>query len=162
MGKKKKEKKEKDQSCAEVSTAPAPSSEELDELEEKRYKYKMRVLGNIGLVGQLLVRKMVASKVLVACCEELLAEPSSATLEPLANLLTATGPEFDCADWSHHKQLRAIFEHVKTLVKDKELPCRTRFILQDVLDLRASGWVDKKLVTKKNEGPMKMDEIASK
>ncbi len=30
---------------------------------------------------------------------------------------------------------------------------------EDVLDLRASGWEDQKKATKKNEGPMKLDDV---
>merc|ERR1712137_500588 len=50
---------------------------ENEEMEEKRLKYKMRMLGNIQFVGQLLNKKMVASKVLIAIAEELLENGSA-------------------------------------------------------------------------------------
>jgi len=53
-----------------------------------------------------------------------------------------------------------VFSRVEELVKDKTIPVRTRFLLQDVLDLRASGWQDMKLATKKLEGPRRIGEFA--
>jgi len=150
LSEKKTKKKEK--------TAPTP--QEAEELEEKRLRHKTRVTGNVKFVGQLLVKRILASRVLIACAEELLLEPSPGTLEPLASLLTSVGPEFDGPGWSHHDALERIFTRVKALTKDKHLPSRTRFLLQDVLDLRATGWIDRKKATQKLEAPKKLDEIA--
>lgn len=144
-----------------AETPKAGAAEEDEELQEKRLKWKLKMMGNIRLVGNLLVKKMVASKVLIACAEELLANPSPSTLEPLASLLNATGKEFDVPSYKFHTQFSDIFSRVKKLAKDKHLPNRTRFLLQDVLDLRADGWEDKKKATKKLEGPKKLGEMAA-
>lgn len=143
-----------------AETPKAATPEEEEELNEKRLKWKMRMMGNIRLVGNLLTKKMVASKVLISCAEELLANPSPSTLEPLASLLTATGKEFDVSSYKFHTQFCDIFSRLKKLIKDKNLPNRTRFLLQDVLDLRADGWEDRKKATKKLEGPKKLAEVA--
>ncbi|CAE7353302.1 EIF4G1, partial [Symbiodinium sp. KB8] len=79
----------------------AATPEELEEHEEKRQRYRLRVMGNIRFIGQLLVKKMVASKILTACTTALLKEASQSSLEALASLLTITGKEFDLPTWQH-------------------------------------------------------------
>merc|ERR1711862_196000 len=118
-------------------------------------------MGNVKLVGNLLVKRMVASKVFVACTEELLTEPTRSTLEPLACLLTTAGPEFDDPSWSYHTAIKTVYARCSKLAKDQSLPKRTRFLLQDVLDLRAAGWENKKMATKRPEGPKKLDDVAA-
>eukprot|EP00439_Symbiodinium_sp_Y106_P058714 s1014_g8.t1 len=77
----------------------AATPEELEEHEEKRQRYRLRVMGNIRFIGQLLVKKMVASKILTACTTALLKEASQSSLEALASLLTITGKDFDLPTW---------------------------------------------------------------
>jgi len=137
----------------------AATPEELEEHEEKRQRYRLRVMGNIRFIGQLLVKKMVASKILTACTTALLKEASQSSLEALASLLTITGKEFDLPTWQHHDALEKVFKKMEKLTKDKSLDCRTRFLLQDVLDLRASGWLDNKVATKKLEAPRKLGDF---
>lgn len=148
------------QASFEKSLLPPPelSSEgtsEEDRLEAQN-KYKQRMLGNIRLVGELLVRKMLSPRILIACIEELISQPDR--LESLAALLTTVGPTFDTPTWTHHALLEGALMRVSGLAKDPAVPSRARFLLRDVLDLRASGWVDKKLATKV-EGPKKIDEV---
>jgi hypothetical protein len=121
--------------------------------------YKTRMLGNIRFVGALLVRKMLASKVMLAIMEELLQEPTSEALESLAALLTVVGPTFDHPDWSYRATLNAIFTQVDKLTKKGSVSSRVRCLLKDVLDLRASGWQN--LRPKKIEGPKKLGDVAA-
>lgn len=123
-------------------------------------KYKMQMLGNIKFVGALLVRKMLASKVMLAIMEELLQEPSGEALESLAALLTVVGPTFDTPDWAYRSTLNAIFTQVEKLTKKTSVDSRVRCLLKDVLDLRNSGWKDMR--PKKIEGPLKLDQVAAK
>merc|ERR1719335_1747760 len=106
---------------------------------------------------------MLASSVLVAVAEDLISEPCwPEALECLTTFLTAVGRTFDRTDWLHHQRLSAVFDKVAKKVKDKSVPARIRFLLQDVLDLRKSGWEDHKRVTQKGEGPMKLEEVHEK
>jgi hypothetical protein len=133
---------------------------ELDDEEREilAHKYKMRMLGNIRFVGALLVRHMLASKVMFAIMEELLLEPTPESLESLACLLTAIGPEFDTPDWAGRPILTGIFKRVEALSKSSSVSCRVRFLLKDVLELRACHWRDQK--PKKVEGPSTLKEVA--
>jgi len=124
------------------------------------FEYKMRTIGNIRLVGALLVRKMLASKVMFAIIEELLSKPTSEALETLAALLTVVGGEFDRPTFANRTALNAIFLQVQALAKKKSTASRVRCLLKDVLDLRAAGWLDKK--PKKMEKPTTLGEVHEK
>jgi len=106
-------------------------------------KYKTRMLGNIRFVGALLARKMLASKVFIAILEELLGDPTPEALESAAALLRTAGPTFDTPDWMHHEALCCVFAQVEGLVqRPKACAPRSRFLLKDVLELRARNWED--------------------
>eukprot|EP00747_Dinoflagellata_sp_TGD_P098947 gnl/TRDRNA2_/TRDRNA2_167601_c2_seq1.p2 gnl/TRDRNA2_/TRDRNA2_167601_c2~~gnl/TRDRNA2_/TRDRNA2_167601_c2_seq1.p2 ORF type:complete len:393 (+),score=82.34 gnl/TRDRNA2_/TRDRNA2_167601_c2_seq1:771-1949(+) len=121
--------------------------------------YKRRMLGTIKFVGNLLTRRMLASKVTIAVAEELLADPTCEALESLATLLTVVGPVFDAPEWPYHLALKAIFDRVSGLSKQSSVDTRARCLLKDVLDLRAAEWTDRK--PKKVEGPKKLAEVAA-
>jgi len=121
---------------------------------------KQRVLGSIRLIGALLNRGMLSPRVLLSCANELLKDPAAPdALESLAALLTAVGPTFDDEEWSNHGLLCSVFDRVKALTKDKQVAPRLRFLLSDVLDLRATKWANMKKVTAKQSGPMKLEEV---
>lgn len=135
----------------------------LDKLDEEdrttlELKYKMQMLGNIKFVGALLVRQMLAAKVMFAICDELISEPTPESLESLAALLTVVGPKFDNPEWTGHSMLVDVFIKVQAMSKEASLKCRVRFLLKDVLELRASKWQDRKV--KKAEGPSTLKQVA--
>lgn len=123
-------------------------------------EFKLRMLGNIKFVGAILVRRILGAKVMFAIIQELLSDSSPEALESLAALLTVVGPSFDQSESPHHKMLVAIFDKVEALSKDTHVKHRVRCLLTDVLDLRASGWQDRK--PKKLEGPSTLEEVAQK
>jgi len=139
---------------------PPANLEELDKDERIALtcKYKMQMLGNIKFVGALLVRQMLATKVLFAICEELLRDPTPESLESLAALLTVVGPKLDIAGWAGHALLVGIFDQLKVLAQTSKISSRVRCLFKDVLELRAAGWHDRK--PKKIEGPSTLREVA--
>merc|ERR1719247_1763762 len=134
---------------------------EGDEKIEALVKYKTSMLGNIKFVGNLLVQKMLSSKIIFQCAEQLMEGRTDETLETLAVFLTAIGPMFDNKQWPRYDMLCAVFDRVKALLKDKNsgLSQRIKCLLKDVLDARAGNWMGR---NKKNEpeGPMKISEVA--
>lgn len=150
----------------EQTLAPPPFSDDnmdAEELMEAADRHKQRILGNIQLVGTLLVRGMLSSRILFACAQELLRDPSlPQALDTLALFLRVVGPKFDNKAFLHHAQLCLIFDRIDQITRDKTVPPRLRFLLRDVLDLRDGAWVDTKKATKKTEGPMKLEEVHRK
>jgi len=110
---------------------------------EVELKFKTRMLGNLRFVGELLVRKLLAGKILLAVSEELLSKGDSSFIEAAATLLTVAGPAFDRKSWVFLPRLHAIFTMMRCMSKDKAIPMRVRCILKDLIDLREAGWQKK-------------------
>jgi hypothetical protein len=131
------------------------TSVESDLRPENGHKFRTHMLGNIRFVGALATRNMLAGKVLISVMEELLAEPTSETLESLAALLTVVGATFDTALWPHHNVFIAVMEQVTALSKSRSVATRVQCLLKDVIDLRANGWMSQR--PKQFETPRKLD-----
>lgn len=119
------------------------TEEEAVEAEEARIRTKQRKLGNVKFVGELLLRGILQPQLLCTCIEDLLEcwQDCSEAIESLAALLTVAGPKFDTdKEWSHRHRLAGLFDQLSKLVEGRLLAPRQRFLLKDVLDLRASGW----------------------
>jgi len=135
---------------------------EGDERAEAEVKWKTARVGNIRFVGELLAKRMINSAVIIHVTNELMSEPYEHPeyLESLAAFLTVIGPNFDKRiDWPHHKALNDVFDKLTKLSTSEKVPQRIRCLLSDVLDLRAAGWEDRKVVTQKSTGPMTLDEV---
>merc|ERR1719247_715938 len=151
------------QESFEENMRPQSGFDELegDEKIEALVKYKTSMLGNIKFVGNLLVQKMLSSKIIFQCAEQLLEGRTDETLETLCVFLTAIGPVFDNKSWPRYDMLCGVFDRVRAMVKDKNsgVSQRIKCLLKDVLDARATSWMGK---SKKNEpeGPMKISEVA--
>jgi translation initiation factor 4G len=131
---------------------------DAEESEEAKQLYKLQMIGNIKFVGALLVRKMLASKVMFYIFEELLSQASlPEALECFVTLLAAVGPEFD---HPQNQGLAQIFDQAETIINDAKVTPRIRYLFKDVLDLRASGWEDSK--PKALERPTTLEEVAQK
>jgi hypothetical protein len=107
---------------------------------EVELKFKTRMLGNLRFVGELLVRKLLAGKLLLAVSEELLSIGDGDSIEAAATLLTVAGPAFDRKSWVFLPRLHAIFTTMRCMSKDKAIPMRVRCILKDFIALREAGW----------------------
>jgi len=155
------------QESFEESTAPATElANDLGDEEQRleaAARHKQRVLGNFRFIAALLSRGMLAPRVLLSVTQTLLKDPSAPdALESLAVFLTNVGPTFDDKEWPHYALLCSVFDQVDGLTKDKNVAPRLRFLLKDVLELRATNWADRKKATKKTEGPMKLKEVLHK
>mmetsp|Transcript_31990 Transcript_31990/g.101718 ORF Transcript_31990/g.101718 Transcript_31990/m.101718 type:complete len:706 (-) Transcript_31990:188-2305(-) len=128
--------------------------------DEAMHLRKQRALGNVKFVGQLLIRGMLSSRLLLQCAQELLRARGQCAeaLESLAALLTVAAPAFDTPDWSQHTQLNAIFRELADLTKDKSVVTRERFLLRDVLEARAAGWPARTCAAKPSS-PMRLEEV---
>jgi len=103
---------------------------------------KQEALGNIKLIGHLLVNGMLGSKMLVECADELISKRTTCpvALESLAALMMVAAPTFDTPEWQYHEKLTSVFSVMRKLTKDKSTVPRSRYLLRDVLDVRETGW----------------------
>jgi len=132
--------------------------------EEDPVQHKKRALGNIKLIGELLVQGMLSSSLLVECGNMLLESRTQCpdALECLAALLMVAGEKFDTEAWQDHTSLEEIFSGMDKLTLDKSTPPRVRFLLRDVLDVRSAGWRTSANQTALKAAPMKLEEVREK
>eukprot|EP00929_Paragymnodinium_shiwhaense_P112601 TRINITY_DN80857_c0_g1_i1.p1 TRINITY_DN80857_c0_g1~~TRINITY_DN80857_c0_g1_i1.p1 ORF type:complete len:815 (-),score=221.71 TRINITY_DN80857_c0_g1_i1:186-2570(-) len=129
-----------------------------EDRDEARIKYKTKMLGNMKFVGQLLIHKVLSSKVIQTCTMELLQQRTEETLETLCAFLTTIGPIYDDKTVRYWAILQDTFKQCEELCKDKKVPARLRFLIKDVLELRAKNW-ERKVKANEPDGPMKISDV---
>lgn len=132
--------------------------------EEHQIQRKQRALGNIKLIGELVVQGMLSSDLLIECGNELLKARTTCpeALESLAALMMVVGPKFDSKDWQHHSRFEEMMTQIDELTRDKSTPPRVRFLLCDVLDVRRAGWCTSTNQAAMKAAPMKLDAVREK
>jgi hypothetical protein len=123
------------------SKLDAKTKEDAEERTLREFRYKRQVLGNMKLIGALLVRKMLPGKVFIAILAELISDqPTPEASECTAVLLSVAGSAFDREDWANYEALTYVFARLEFIAKSRSCDSRTRCLLLDVLELRVRGW----------------------
>lgn len=112
----------------------------MDERFEVEMKLKTRRLGNMQFIGDLLVHRLLAQKLMLPIIFQL-QDGDEAALESLIALLLVIGPGFDHKDSAYSAPLRETFAKLHRRKGHKELSPRLRCQLSDLFDARARGWV---------------------
>ena len=137
---------------AERARRVAEAKEAQAELDARR-----RALGNIQFIGQLYRQKMLTERIMHACIQSLLGNvdaPRQEDVECLCKLLTTVGKPLDASTKSR-PLMDAYFQRISGLVASSALDSRLKFLLQDVVEIRGNGWVERR----KKEGPKTISEI---
>ena len=118
---------------------------------------RRRALGNIQFIGQLYRQKMLTERIMHACIQSLLGNvdaPRQEDVECLCQLVTTVGKPLDASAKSR-PLMDMYFTRVASLVAGDALDSRLRFLLQDVVEMRGNGWVERR----KKDGPKTISEV---
>ncbi|GAA6041001.1 hypothetical protein JCM8097_000533 [Rhodosporidiobolus ruineniae] len=135
------------------------ASKEAELLSDEYYaaqKAKRRGLGLVRFIGELYRLQMLTERIMHECIKKLLANtenPEEEDVESLCRLLTTVGKGLDNPKAKQHMDV--YFLRMNTIANSPKVSSRVRFMILDVVDLRAAKWVSKQAAA----GPKTISEI---
>lgn len=133
------------------------------EFELLESKMRKRSLGNMRFIGELYLQQLTRQQIIHQnIISRLLSTIEEESLECLCRFLTTCGAKLQADQVNIPENMREqfsfdrYFARIKTIIDEKKTSSRVRFMLQDLIELRANKWVNKR---RKEAGPKTIDDI---
>ncbi|KAK2588140.1 hypothetical protein KPH14_004191 [Odynerus spinipes] len=140
----------------EECTDPEKKKDLQVQLEEEERRIRIKSVGNIRFIGELYKQGMLTTNIMHRCIAHLLNENDEDSLECVCKLLTTIGKDLDSK--GKQEEMREYFHKMQELVNRRgsgKISSRIRFMLQDVIELRASKWIPRR----DDSNPKTIDQI---
>ncbi|XP_015180094.1 PREDICTED: eukaryotic translation initiation factor 4 gamma 1 isoform X3 [Polistes dominula] len=137
-------------------TDPEKKKDLLLQLEEEERRIRIKSVGNIRFIGELYKQGMLTTGIMHRCIVHLLDQNDEDSLECLCKLLTTIGKDLESK--SKMEEMQDYFCKMSEIVSRRgqsKISSRIRFMLQDVIDLRANKWVPRR----DDSNPKTIDQI---
>ncbi|XP_076621218.1 eukaryotic translation initiation factor 4 gamma isoform X1 [Colletes latitarsis] len=141
----------------EECTDPDRKKDLQQALEDEERRIRIKSVGNIRFIGELYKQGMLTTKIMRRCVKQLLEQNDEDSLECLCKLLTTIGKDLE-ATGAVVGEMQDYFNKMQDIVARRsqgKVSSRIRFMLQDVIDLRANKWVPRR----GDNTPKTIDEI---
>ncbi|XP_076646708.1 eukaryotic translation initiation factor 4 gamma isoform X1 [Halictus rubicundus] len=135
---------------------PEKKKELMTAFEEEERRIRIKSVGNIRFIGELYKQRMLTTKIMRACIEQLFDQSDEDSLECLCKLLTTIGKDLESK--GRLDVMQDYFNKMQDIVSlrgNGKVSSRIRFMLQDVIDLRANKWVPRRV----DSTPKTIDQI---
>ncbi|XP_044010122.1 uncharacterized protein LOC122853769 [Aphidius gifuensis] len=99
-----------------------------------------KAVGNIRFIGELFKQDMLKTSIIDRYIKDLLT-PVDYNIECLCKLLTTIGAKLEK---SMNNNFDYYFNRMSSLASNEKLSSRVRYMVQDVIDLRAQNWIPKR------------------
>ncbi|KAJ5282588.1 MIF4-like type 1/2/3 [Penicillium chrysogenum] len=139
---------------------PEGTTEEIAMMSDEYYiaaAAKRRGLGLVKFIGELYKLGMLTERIMHECVKKLVdyeGVPDEAEVESLTSLLRTIGASLDASE-KGPAMMDAYFVRIHMMMETPNLPSRLRFMLLDIIDLRAARWNSKDA----DKGPQTIVEI---
>lgn len=138
----------------EASNDPKERLELQAEIEDQEYQFRRRAWGTVRFIGEMYKLQSLTSDRVLNCIESLLEHGSEEKLEYMCKLLTTVGHLLESLSpeqYNCKNRMDTIFRKIHDIVKQArsgkgitaqqhKISSRVRFMMQDVMDLRARFW----------------------
>lgn len=132
---------EEQQSAAAAASGVAPGEEVFSDEYYALQKAKRRGLGLVKFIGELFKLQMLTERIMHRCILKLLDEPVEEDIESVCQLLKTVG--LALSGPKGKEPMDMYFGKMRELSQEPTISQRIRFMLLDVIDLRARNWIPK-------------------
>jgi len=132
------------------------------ELDDEKHRARKRSLGIMKLIGELYRLNMLKGFIMVNCINRLISDPTEdENLECLCMFLRTVGQKLEgelaMRKEEHMKKFNEHFLTLQTIVNEKKVSSRVRFLIQDIIDMRNKNWQERSI--HKDNKPKTIDQI---
>uniref|UniRef100_A0A8C4R4P7 MIF4G domain-containing protein n=1 Tax=Eptatretus burgeri TaxID=7764 RepID=A0A8C4R4P7_EPTBU len=120
--------------------------------DKSKDKARRRAVGNVVFIGEPFNVKVLDESLISTAIKELLDDACELSLECFCRLLVVTGKILDSAQVT---KMNGYFTSLDELMKERKMPLRICFMVQDLIDLRMQNWIPRQMV----ERPQQLKNI---